>query len=123
MADPDEIARLAAAINALRPEWPVKALVTHLTTHHAARPYRDLGLALTWIALDPATRTPARLREHGPWWEACAANREAATRLPPRHTPCDEPGHTGTDLRCPECIAARPTPDEIARIRAEMRTT
>lgn len=122
MADPDEIARLAAAINILRPEWPIKALITHLTTHHAARPYRDLGLALTWIALDPATRTPARLREHGPWWEVCAANREAATRLPPRHTPCDEPDHTGTDLHCPECIAARPTPDEIARIRTETRT-
>jgi len=79
MSSPNEIARLAAAVNLLRPDWPTASLQTYLGKH-ASRPYRDLALAMTWIALDAATRTPARLDEHGPWWTL--GNLEA-TAAPP----------------------------------------
>ena len=70
MATDNEIQRLAAMTNALRPEWPVKSLVTFINRDHAARPYRDLAVALAWIATDARTKTPARLSEAGPWWTA-----------------------------------------------------
>lgn len=116
-----ELERLAAAANALRPDWPTRSVLTTLTRDHAHRAYRDLAVALAWVAADPDTKTPARLAESGPWWAATEGGEP--TRLPPRRVPCDTHGLPGTDLHCPECIAARPTPDEIARIRAEARTT
>jgi len=81
-----EIERLAAAANQLRPDWPIPSLVTHLSNHHAARPYRDLAVALAWIAADPETKTPARLLEAGPWWVAAVADtasKPTATPVPP----------------------------------------
>jgi hypothetical protein len=69
MPSQNEIERLAAMANQLRPEWPVRSLVT-LLTKHAARPYRDLAVTLAWIATDAQTKTPARLSEAGPWWTA-----------------------------------------------------
>ena len=69
MATDNEVQRLAMAANAIRPEWPVRSLVT-LLTKHGTRPYRDLAVALAWIATDARTKTPARLAEAGPWWTA-----------------------------------------------------
>lgn len=61
-----EAARLAAAMNALRPDWPSQSLMSFL--HQvAAWPYRDAALQLTWLACDPETETPARLLTEGPW--------------------------------------------------------
>ena len=37
MATDNEIQRLAAMANSLRPEWPVKSLVTILARDHAGR--------------------------------------------------------------------------------------
>jgi hypothetical protein len=70
MPTDNELQRLAAAANAIRPDWPIPSLVTHLLNHHTQRTYRDLAVALAWIATDPATNTPARLTESGPWWDA-----------------------------------------------------
>lgn len=65
-----ELARLAAAINVLRPDWPIPSLQTFLTNGHHHRPLRDVAVALTWIATDPDTQSPGRLNEPGPWWSA-----------------------------------------------------
>ena len=78
-----EIERLAAAGHALRPDWPAASLRTWLETQHASDAYRDVAVALTVVATDPATRTPARLTEPGPWWDAAqAASGEPAGRVP-----------------------------------------
>lgn len=65
-----ELARLAAAINVLRPDWPITSLQTFLANGHHHRPLRDVAVALTWIATDPDTHSPGRLNEPGPWWHA-----------------------------------------------------
>lgn len=80
MATPIEIARLAAAGNVLRPDWPTASLQTCLT-RHTHRPYHDLAVALVYVATDPASKTPARLNENGPWWRITATGQE--THLPP----------------------------------------
>jgi hypothetical protein len=70
MTTHEERQRLAGMGNALRPDWPTASLYTHLTREHSNRSYRDLAVALAWIATDPDTKTPARLAEPGPWWTA-----------------------------------------------------
>lgn len=60
-------ARIAAAISLLRPEWSQYSLAT-LVEEFRGREPRDVALALVWLAHDPTTRTPGRLREDGPWW-------------------------------------------------------
>jgi hypothetical protein len=73
MPSPAEIARLAAAVNLLRPDWPTASLQTYLASSHAQRPIHDLAVALVFVATDPATKTPKRLGENGPWWHATRA--------------------------------------------------
>jgi len=116
----NELERLAAAANAMRPEWPTRSVLTVLARDHATRAYRDLAVALAWVAADPNTKTPARLAESGPWWAATTGGEP--TRTPPRQLPCETHGPPGTDIHCAECIAALPDPDTVARIRAEVRT-
>lgn len=71
---PTELARLAAMGNLLRPEWPTTSLATYLR-RHAHRPYRDVAVALAWVAADPDTKTPARMDGPGPWWAKAEADR------------------------------------------------
>jgi hypothetical protein len=82
-----EAQRIAAAINQLRPDWPVASLVTLLArpglTH---RHRRDVAVALAWVACDADTRTPARVLEDGPWWTAVAER--VGYRPPPFDTVC-----------------------------------
>lgn len=113
MPSETELERLAAMGNAIRPEWPTKSLLTHLRTHHADRAYRDLAVALAYIATDPQTLTPARLKESGPWWRTT----EEQTRTPVgRRIPCvyhpDQPAG-----RCEPCKDQRATPDQIRAAR------
>lgn len=70
MASKTELARIAAAMNALRPEWARQSLLTYLQAKHADKAPRDLAVAAAWICCDEATATPARLGENGPWWTA-----------------------------------------------------
>ena len=94
--------RLAAMGNALRPDWPVASLLTYLTKHKD-RAYRDVAVALAWVAAEAQTKTPARLDEQsGPWWKATKADGQTPTvHVRP---PCaDHPQHKS--LRCPECAA------------------
>ena len=66
----NEIDRLAAAIHALRPDWPAHSLRTWLMGHCTATTYRDAAVMLTWVACDPSSKTPARMLERGPWRDA-----------------------------------------------------
>jgi len=72
----NEIARIAAAVNLLRPEWPTESLQTFITNKLGHRPYRDAAVALAWIATEPESKTPARVLEAGPWWKVGAEERE-----------------------------------------------
>jgi hypothetical protein len=79
-----EATRIAAAINQLRPDWPAPSLRTLLARPElATRPRRDVAVALTWVACESTTQTPARVLEHGPWWRAAQTGSDA-TRHPPR---------------------------------------
>ena len=88
MLNRTECERLAAMAHQLRPDWPVKSIATHVWTDHRQRAYRDVAVGLAWIATDPATLTPARLAEAGPWWVAVADPRAPKGDAIPR--PGDE---------------------------------
>lgn len=92
MLERDDLERLAGIAHALRPDWPLKSLMTFLERDHAARPFRDVAVALVVVACDPKSKTPKRMNEHGPWWVAAQMGREHTS---PLHFPrCPEPGHT-----------------------------
>lgn len=67
MISREDARRIAETASMIRPDWLVSSLVTLLAEFRSRNP-RDVHLALIWIAYDPETRTPARLREDGPWW-------------------------------------------------------
>ena len=95
--DEHEIGRIAAAMNQLRPDWPVKSLRTMLNNPLLKdRPRRDVCVALAWIACEPNTATPGRVLEAGPWWRAAAVE---ATGKPRDDLP--------TYLRCAVCYQPR----------------
>lgn len=130
MADRDEIQRIAAAMNALRPDWPVRSLVTFLERHHSDRSYRDLAIAGTAIATDPKTQTPNLLNEHGPWWGAAQTvmGNGGGSAVPAATDPrCTVYGHEHYRLPCRGCradeLAARaaeePVPTELGALTPE----
>ena len=61
-----EAARLAAALNALRPDWPKQSILT-LLHQIAGWSYRDAALQLVFLACDQETKTPGRVTQDGPW--------------------------------------------------------
>jgi len=66
-----EAERIAAAFHQLRPDWPVKQLLTLLTdTRMVDRPRRDVVVCLGWVACESGTSSPYRVLESGPWWRA-----------------------------------------------------
>lgn len=77
----------------------------------------ELARVAIAVAENPAARTPALIAEVGPHWHT----RPRSSPTPPRRTPCDEPGHTGDVVSCPECDAAVADPETIARIRDQWR--
>ena len=76
------IVRIAAMASSLRPDWPQSSIVTLLTKHLADRAYRDVAVAMAWIATDPESKTPARLLEQGPWWLAATAGASDTGQTP-----------------------------------------
>jgi hypothetical protein len=123
----NEISHLAQAINDLRPDWPAASLRTFLHRPELVnRPYRDVAVALTWIATDTkldgtwASDKPARLLENGPWWVAAASGTTRTTVLAPRR---DESCLTcGRHLNACICGEQRTRPESAApnpRHRAE----
>lgn len=88
---PNEQSRLAHALNDLRPDWPIASLSTFIGRHMTNRTYRDAAVMLVWVACDldkdgqPATETPKRVLENGPWALAAAAGGTNTLRAhPPR---------------------------------------
>lgn len=141
----NEIQRLAHAINAHRPDWMIASLTTFLTRHMSAWPYRDAAVALTFVACDskvdgtPASDTPKRVLEQGPWRAAAAigGSTAATAHAPKPHEEC--PTHPGRFAHnCGGCHADQlaaeadpPSPDlppvadvnpRLAKRLAEMRS-
>ena len=101
MATRTEIERIAAAMNALRPNWPARSLVTFLETHHASRPYQDLAVAAVFVACDPRTTTPELLNQPAPW--RVAGRTTGATGGPPGPRVPRCPIHPHEAERCSAC--------------------
>jgi hypothetical protein len=77
-----QIARLAAAVSHLRPEWPQASLHSFISRNLAGYTVRDAAVMLTWVAVDPDTETPARMLEAGPWRQTATLNAAPGTRSP-----------------------------------------
>jgi hypothetical protein len=77
----NEAQRIAAAVHSLRPDWPLASLLTLLQRPQLAKSARrDVAVALTWVACESETQTPARVLESGPWWTAVGAEGVPFTR-------------------------------------------
>lgn len=110
-----EIGRIAAAVNQLRPDWPVASLRTLLESPQLVnRPRRDVAVAFAWIASDAATKTPGRIKEQGPWWNAAATEDNGPHR--PNLPPC--PVHQGETIPCGRCRHEANRADHAAGIEA-----
>ncbi len=115
-----EAERLAAATNQLRPDWPVASVMTFLGKPELSRrAYRDVAVALAWVATDPLTQTPARLLEAGPWWRATQTQGETFTAASMRCT--DHP--TEPAGRCQPCERAASEGVDHAALAAVARKT
>jgi hypothetical protein len=64
-----EAERLAAAIHELRLDWPTASILTIIRENLASRAYRDVAVALVFVACDEESQTPKRVLLPGPWWE------------------------------------------------------
>ena len=121
-----EIERVAAAANALRPDWPTGQLRTLIRDKLADRPRRDVAVALSWVACESGTASPYRVLEAGPWWQATGQFDVTAKRNPKPAECCATCGrwmHT-PDPICESPAAHRPPRDVaahqagVARLRA-----
>jgi hypothetical protein len=117
----NEADRLAAMATALRPDWPLASIRTLLARPEVAnRSRRDVAVALAWVACESATKTPARVLEAGPWWQAANHERTGRTSY---DVPC--PDHPDEVLPCGRCAAAT-APSGVRKLhltqaRAELR--
>jgi hypothetical protein len=90
--------RIAAATNALRPDWPTKSIRTLLDGPQLTnRSRRDVAVALAWVACDSASKTPARVLEAGPWWAATNTEDSPAIRPPKPSEACADCGRREDD--------------------------
>ena len=120
MIEHHDAERLAAAINQLRPEWPTRSLLTFIGKNLNSRAYRDAAIALTWIACDPKTLTPARVIEAGPWWNATRADNPTVAAIT-HHCP-EHPGEKAWTCRvCAEETTPPPSDwrDKVAAAIAD----
>jgi hypothetical protein len=98
----NEVQRLAHSINAHRPDWMISSLTTFIGRHMAQWSYRDAAVALTFVACDatadgqPASATPKRVLEQGPWRVAAAIGGSSSirTHAPKAHEECGK--HPGS---------------------------
>ena len=83
MIDKADAERIAQAIHDLRPEWPAQSVLTLIGNSDdlRTRAYRDLAVALTYVACDPASLTPGRVREAGPWWAHTNAQKATVSAI------------------------------------------
>jgi hypothetical protein len=112
-----EAHRLAAALNQLRPDWPLASLSTWIRNNLTDRAYRDAAVALTWVACESETTSPARVLEAGPWWRATQAGAGTVSAISTR---CPEhPAHTAWN--CPDCDAGAVAPERAAELAQQTR--
>lgn len=110
---PNEMDRIAAATNALRPDWPILSIRTLLAKKLRDRPRRDVAIALTWVACDSESKTPARVLEAGPWWQATTEG--STTHLPPKpHEACRVCGRHVEHCLCDQPVTRPPERSPIA---------
>lgn len=84
-----EAQRIAAAVNQLRPDWPVSSLLTLIRKNLIDRPRRDVSVAFAWVACETNTANPGRVLEAGPWWKAAGVEGAATKRdEPANHERC-----------------------------------
>ena len=62
-----DIQRIAVSVHQIRQQWPVESLKTFIRNRADRMTPLDLHLQLIYVAHDPATTTPARIDQHGPW--------------------------------------------------------
>ncbi len=109
MLEQTEIARIAGAVNHLRPDWPNASIYTFIARELSARAYRDVAVAMAWIAADPKSDTPRRVLEAGPWWKVATVDKPAI-RHPHGAEECSlHPGQW--DENCHSCRADKLTGD------------
>lgn len=76
-----EAQRIAAAMHVLRPDWPAASVLTMIRKNLIDRPRRDVTVALSWIACEANSHTPARVLESGPWWIAVGVDGTTTPRF------------------------------------------
>lgn len=120
----NELAKIAAVANVLRPDWParsiLKCLSIHTGTKLAGKTYRDVLHAMVEVAIDPETKYPARVIEAGPWWQI---TRPLHPATPTPNAPiCPDHGETAHKCtRCQdECV---PPPESFKAATRRFRTT
>jgi hypothetical protein len=117
MLSQTETHRLTAAINALRPDWPLASLSSWIRNNLADRAYRDAAVALAWVATDPETTTPGRVLEAGPWWRAVMADKGTVSTI--THRCPEHPAERAWD--CKPCAEqAIPATEGAATVRAAL---
>lgn len=100
------IDRIAAATHLLRPDWPKTSIATLIERDPTlrARSFQDLAVALAYVATDPASTTPARVKEGGPWWRAVTGTTsDHRTGAPPGPGIVRCPLHDWEAARCRCC--------------------
>lgn len=123
-----EIERIASAMHALRPDWLASSLRTLIAKKLADRPRRDVAVALTWIACEPNSHTPARVLESGPWWKAAGVEGTASQRDPWDPTRfchvCQKSAHIGetdhefeTEIEYRRRVNAEPPKPRLPRVK------
>lgn len=95
--DANEIQRLAAMTNALRPDWAIKSLRTFIERNLSGRAYPDCAIALAWVATHTKTDTPRLVLEAGAWWRAASTDNSTAPRPPRREESCETCGRRETE--------------------------
>lgn len=104
--DQHDARRIAETANALRPDWPIRSLMT-LLAEHRNKDALDVHLAVVWIAYDSTIDSPAILRvADGPWWRLTRSTKPGAPTLP-NFRPADD--------------TTPAPPDVIAACRAKLR--
>lgn len=98
-----EAEKVAAAVHELRHDWPVASILTVLARPPLChRPWRAVAVALTWVACEYGTHTPARVLEAGPWWVAANVDGGLAPRDPHYHEACRTCGRRLQSCICGE---------------------
>ena len=128
--NPNQARAIAAAVSRIRPDWFETSLNSllwdGLPSHRRDLPARDVMLALVWLAYDPDTDKPGRLKLDGPWWHL--AETAAKTAPAPVHVItqwCDRHGRPYLhecrycrDVQPPSTRGVPPSPEHKAAIRA-----